>query len=136
MPQIATGVAIFKYIYDELRNNNITQNSIFILDEPEAHLHSIWQDHLANLLLLISFKLNIKLVVASHNDYFIDKLSYVFLKEGKSTKIIHLTSKDANQSGYTSEEIDVNDYRQVSSLFKELSAPKMRLLNDKMQITR
>lgn len=71
---VATGVKSLGILEILLSNGRLNKNTILIIDEPEVHLHPKWQVKYAEILILISQKLNVKVLLNSHSPYFIRAL--------------------------------------------------------------
>lgn len=65
--EAATGLKSFAYVLRLLENGYLTENSILIIDEPEAHLHPQWIVEFARILVLLNKECNTKILLASHN---------------------------------------------------------------------
>ena len=63
----ATGIKTFIYLQRLLQNGCLTDSTLLLIDEPEAHLHPQWIVEYARLLVLINKKLGTKIMIASHN---------------------------------------------------------------------
>lgn len=50
-----------------IENGYLTENSILIIDEPEAHLHPQWIVEFARILVLLNREVGCKVLLASHN---------------------------------------------------------------------
>mgnify|MGYP000854333236 CR=1 FL=1 len=72
---IATGIKSFGILELLLKNERLDEKTILIIDEPEVHLHPKWQIRYAELLILISKSLKVKVLLNSHSPYFIRALS-------------------------------------------------------------
>lgn len=69
----ASGIKSFGILQLLLLNGVLNKNSILILDEPENHLHPIWQLKYAKLLVTFA-KNGITTLIASHSPYMIEAL--------------------------------------------------------------
>ena len=69
----ASGIKSFGILQLLLLNGVLNKNSILILDEPENHLHPIWQLRYAKLLVIFA-KNGITTLIASHSPYMIEAL--------------------------------------------------------------
>ena len=69
----ASGIKSFGILQLLLLNGVLNKNSILILDEPENHLHPIWQLKYAKLLVIFA-KNGITTLIASHSPYMIEAL--------------------------------------------------------------
>ena len=105
---VATGIKSFGIIEILLKNKQLDENTILIIDEPEVHLHPKWQIKYAEILILISKELGVKILLNSHSPYLIramevyrkthdyeENIKFYTLAdciEGKSKKIIDVTN--------------------------------------------
>ena len=94
----ATGIKSFSLLLILLRKGWLRGNTLLIVDEPEVHLHPIWQVRYAEVLVELVRK-NIQVLVTTHSPYLlqaIEKFSkekdiqcrtnfYLFSRAGKST---------------------------------------------------
>ena len=58
-----------------IQNNSLKENSFLIIDAPESNLHPEWQIKYAQILVLLSKRLNIHLYLNSHSPMFIEAIS-------------------------------------------------------------
>lgn len=65
--EAATGLKTFAYMLRLIENGYLTENSILIIDEPEAHLHPQWIVEFARILVLLNKEIGCKVLLASHN---------------------------------------------------------------------
>lgn len=63
----ATGIISFSILLQLLENGWITENTLLIIDEPEAHLHPQWIVEYARVLVIINKILGTKIFVSTHN---------------------------------------------------------------------
>ena len=105
---VATGIKSFGIIEILLKNKQLDENTILIIDEPEVHLHPKWQIKYAEILILISKELGVKILLNSHSPYLIramevyrktynyeDNIKFYTLTdctEGKSKKTVDVTN--------------------------------------------
>mgnify|MGYP000871137946 FL=1 len=105
---VATGIKSFGIIEILLKNKQLDENTILIIDEPEVHLHPKWQIKYVEILILISKELGVKILLNSHSPYLIramevyrktynyeDNIKFYTLTdctEGKSKKLIDVTN--------------------------------------------
>ncbi|MBK8626370.1 MAG: DUF3696 domain-containing protein [Saprospiraceae bacterium] len=62
------------------------ENSVFIIEEPEANLHPALQSKMADMFMEAIQKFNIQLIVETHSEYLIRKLQYLTAKKEISTE--------------------------------------------------
>ena len=65
--ETATGFKTFIYLQRLIENGHLDEETLFLLDEPEVHLHPQWIVEYAKLLVLLHKKLGVKIVLATHN---------------------------------------------------------------------
>lgn len=63
----ATGFKTFSYLQRLLENGLLNDETLLMIDEPEAHLHPQWIVEFARLLVLLNKELGLKIMIASHN---------------------------------------------------------------------
>ena len=71
---VALGIKGFGLIQLLLKNHHLNSRTLLIIDEPEIHLHPNWQVLYAEILVLLSKKLEIPILLTSHSPYFIEAL--------------------------------------------------------------
>ena len=71
---VALGIKGFGLIQLLLKNNQLNSRTLLIIDEPEIHLDPNWQVLYAEILVLLSKKLEIPILLTSHSPYFIEAL--------------------------------------------------------------
>lgn len=80
----ATGFKTLAYLQRLLENGYIDENTLLIIDEPEAHLHPQWIVEFARLLVLLNKKLGLKIMLASHNPDMVAAIQAIAVREGIS----------------------------------------------------
>lgn len=78
----ATGIISFSILMQLLENGWITENTLLIIDEPEAHLHPQWIVEYARVLVKINKILGTKIFVSTHNPDMLAALQSISEKEG------------------------------------------------------
>ena len=81
LAKAATGVKTFTYLQRLLQNGYLTDTTLLLIDEPEAHLHPQWIVEYARLLVLIHKKLGVKIMIASHNPDMVAAIRSIAEKE-------------------------------------------------------
>lgn len=49
----------------------LTESTVLVLDEPEAHLHPAWQNKFAEIIVMLVKELNVKILLTSHSPNFV-----------------------------------------------------------------
>ncbi len=79
---VATGMKSFAYILRLLENGYLDNQTLLVIDEPEAHLHPQWIVKFARILVLLHTRLGVKIMVASHNPDMVAAIQAIGLAEG------------------------------------------------------
>ena len=82
--EAATGLKTFAYMMRLIENGYLDENSLLLIDEPEAHLHPQWIVEFARILVLLHKELGTKVLIASHNPDMIAALQSISRSEGLS----------------------------------------------------
>ena len=82
MKDAATGFKTFSYLQRLLENGYLNEETLLMIDEPEAHLHPQWVVEFARLLVLLNKKLGLKIMLASHNPDMVAAIHDIANKEG------------------------------------------------------
>jgi predicted ATPase len=85
--EVATGVKSFSILQMLLNNGSLNENTLLILDEPEAHLHPQWIVEYGHFLVYLNKVVGVKLLVASHSPDMVSALKYITEKEGNPEKL-------------------------------------------------
>lgn len=83
----ATGIKSFAILQMLLRNGHIKEDTLLILDEPEAHLHPQWIAEYARVIVLIHKTLGTKFLISSHNPDMVGAIRYIAEAEGCIDKL-------------------------------------------------
>lgn len=67
---LATGTKMFSIIKILLENGRLEENTMLILDEPEAHLHPMWQNAFAEIIVLLIKELGVNVLLTTHSPNF------------------------------------------------------------------
>lgn len=82
LKDVATGFKTFSYLQRLLENGYLNEETLLMIDEPEAHLHPQWVVEFARLLVLLNKKLGLKIMLASHNPDMVAAIHDIANKEG------------------------------------------------------
>lgn len=118
LAKAATGVKTFTYLQRLLQNGYLTDNTLMLIDEPEAHLHPQWIVEYARLLVLIHKKLGVKIMIASHNPDMVAAIRAIAEKEEVlSNTHFYLAERNADYGRYT-----YSDLRQeINEIFRSFN---------------
>lgn len=79
--ECATGVKSFALLQMLLKNLFLDENTLLIIDEPEAHLHPQWIIEYARLIVLLHKRVGVKFFIASHSTDMVSAIRYIAEKE-------------------------------------------------------
>lgn len=71
---VASGMKLFLILQRLIANGSLRENSWVLIDEPESNLHPDWHLKLAEILVLLKIKMNIRILISSHSPYFMRAL--------------------------------------------------------------
>ena len=91
----ATGIISFSILLQLLENGWITENTLLIIDEPEAHLHPQWIVEYARILVKINKILGTKIFISTHNPDMLAALQAISGNEGTLPQtLFYIAEKD------------------------------------------
>mgnify|MGYP003478230461 FL=1 len=105
---VALGIKGFGLIQLLLKNHQLNSRTLLIIDEPEIHLHPNWQVLYAEILVLISKKLEILILLTSHSTYFIEALK-VFSEKYEYEEKTNFYFSQKSKDNLTAKIIDVSN---------------------------
>jgi putative ATP-dependent endonuclease of the OLD family len=78
------------------------RDGILIIDEPELHLHYLWQKKLSNILIQVSQQKNIQIFYSTHSSSLINsdnfnKIFRFYIDQNKSSNYVRLSSFNGNK---------------------------------------
>ena len=114
----ATGIKTFAYIEQLLRKGYLTNRTILIIDEPEAHLHPQWIVEFARLLVLLNKEIGLKIMIASHDPDMVSAIRYVSEAEGTLDNTnFYLAEPDEDTETYTYKHLGTD----IESIFESFN---------------
>ena len=115
----ATGIKTFAYIEQLLRKRYLTNRTVLIIDEPEAHLHPQWIVEFARLLVLLNKEIGLKVMVASHDPDMVSAIRYVSEAEGTLDNTnFFIAEQNGNSQTYTYKDLG-NDIEPIFASFNK-----------------
>lgn len=94
--EVATGFKTFSYLQRLLENGYLNNETLLLIDEPEAHLHPQWIVEFARLLVMLNKKTGLKILIASHNPDMVAALHDIADKEGVLDKTNFYVAQQVN----------------------------------------
>ena len=83
---LATGSKMFSIIKILLEKGEIDSSTMLVLDEPEAHLHPMWQNAFAEIIVMLVKELNVNVVLTTHSPNFMLAIDAYMRKYGIEDK--------------------------------------------------
>ncbi len=101
LSEAATGFKTFSYLQRLLENGYLNDETLLMIDEPEAHLHPQWIVEFARLLVLLNKKLGLKIMIASHNPDMVAAIHDIAYKEGVLNDTNFYVAQPENPDSHT-----------------------------------
>ena len=84
--EVATGIKSFALIESLLQKGLLTERTLLIIDEPEAHLHPQWTVEYARIITTLHRELGVKFLLATHSPRLVQSLSLLASEEEETAK--------------------------------------------------
>lgn len=97
----ATGIRSLSMIQALLRNGTITENTLLIIDEPEAHLHPQWIVEYARIIVMLHQKIGTKFFIASHSTDFVSAIKYIAEKQKVQKSLSFYLAEEDKRKQYS-----------------------------------
>jgi hypothetical protein len=121
---LSAGIKSFAIIKRLLKNRQLTERTILIIDEPETNLHPEWQLTFAEILVSLQKDLNMKLMLATHSPYFLNAVEVFSEKYDIKDKCRYYLTENANDEAFAT----ITDVTETTELiYAKLSAPLREL---------
>ena len=91
------------------------EGSILIIEQPEAHLHPKVQSELADVLIDVVKNRNIQIILESHSEHLLHRLTRRIAEENLSAEDTALYSCQINDGKSTAEKLQVDEYGNISN---------------------
>ncbi len=121
---VALGIKGFGLIQLLVKNNQLNDRTLLIIDEPEIHLHPNWQILYAEILVLLSKKMEIPILLTSHSPYFIEALK-VFSEKYNFQQKTNFYFSQKSKDNLSSKIIDVSD--NISPILASISEAHFKI---------
>lgn len=114
----ATGIKSMALLQLLLKNRFLDENTLLIIDEPEAHLHPQWIIEYARILVLLQKKVNVKLFITSHSTDMVSAIKYISEKEKVQDKVSFYVANEKGKHKYTYSYLE-NDIEPIFESFNK-----------------
>ena len=99
LSNLATGSKMFSILKVLLDKGEIDSTTMLILDEPEAHLHPMWQNAFAEIIALLVKKLDVKILLTTHSPNFMLALD-AYMRKYSLADITNFYQTDFLEDGF------------------------------------
>lgn len=125
LANLAMGSKLFAILKMLIKNGSIDNNTVLILDEPEAHLHPERQNILAEIIAILVKEIGLRIIITSHSPNFVLAIQTYSEKYGLGDKTNYYTTNKID--GYQIKYNRVNDnlsviYSDFAKYFSEIKA--------------
>mgnify|MGYP003289528404 CR=1 FL=1 len=121
----ATGYKSFAYLLRLLANGYLKNDTLLLIDEPEAHLHPQWIVEFANILVQLNKVLGVKILVASHNPDMVSAIRTISEAEGVLEKTRFYLAQCSDKDSYKYDYIDLGT--EIGPIFKSFNIALNRI---------
>ena len=122
----ASGIKQIGIVQMLLANRELKDNCVLIIDEPEVNLHPEWQMKFAEILVLLSTKLNVSLYLNTHSPLFVEAI-YTFSDyyDIADKTRYHLAESSTKKEGF----IDIAEVERddLSRIYDDLGNPYLAM---------
>lgn len=98
--ECATGLKSFAIIQLLLQRGLLTDKTLLIIDEPEAHLHPQWVVEYARLMVLLNKEIGVRFLIASHHPEMVSAIKYISEKEKPNAGINFYLAEQSKNDTY------------------------------------
>lgn len=121
----ATGFKSFAYLLRLLENGYLKNDTLLLIDEPEAHLHPQWIVEFANILVKFNKELGVKVIVTSHNPDMVSAIRAISEGEGILDNTRFYLAKCQNKETYKYDYIDLGT--EIGPIFESFNIALNRI---------
>jgi predicted ATPase len=95
--ECATGIKSFAVLQILFKNGFLTNKTLLIIDEPEAHLHPQWVVEYARLIVLLHKHIGVRFLIASHHPDMVSAIKYISEKEQVDDKLHYYLAEQTGE---------------------------------------
>lgn len=125
MQDVSDGRKTFIMLLRLLSDNQLNEDDVLILDEPEIHLHPAWQLDLAKMLVELRHAFHLTILVSTHSPYFLEALE-TYANQRKITDEAHYYMMRRQDGACVCEDVT----HQLERVYGVLAEPFNRLDNE------
>lgn len=116
--ECATGIKSMALLQLLLKNRFLDENTLLIIDEPEAHLHPQWIVEYARILVLLHKKVKVKFFITSHSTDMVSAIKYISEKERVDRNVSFYVAQENSQHKYSYTYLE-NDIEPIFASFNK-----------------
>lgn len=114
---MATGFKAFAYILRMIEIGSLNNQTLLIIDEPEAHLHPQWVVEFARILVLLYKELGVRVLITSQNPNMVAAIQTIAEKEEKLLDVTFYQAYEVSDNKYNF----LNHKQDISEIFKSFN---------------
>lgn len=122
---LAAGSKLFAIIKKLLENAVLKEDTLLILDEPEAHLHPEWQNRFAEIIVLLVKCLEPHVLLTTHSPNFVMALEKYSKKHNIWNDKVNIYSTEHTANDYMVEYVDMKN--SIEKIYGKLATPLFEL---------
>lgn len=129
---LSEGLKAFAILKRLLENDELNEQDVLILDEPEIHLHPEWQLVYAELIVLLQKTFNLTVLLTTHSPYFLEAIEVYAKLHDVSNKVTYYLSQQENEE-VTFENVTGHTdrvYQKLLEPFEKLEQLRLQLRMD------
>ena len=106
-----------------LETEALCDTDVLILDEPEIHLHPMWQITFAHLIVLLQKAFDLSVIITTHSHFFVDAIDLYTTKYGIAGKTHYYLAEQRGERASFREVTDCKDalYEKMSDAVEVLN---------------
>ena len=125
LSNLATGSKMFSIMRMLLDKGEIDNTTMLILDEPESHLHPMWQNAFAEIIVLLVKKIGVRILLTTHSPNFMLALD-AYMRKYNIADITNFYQTDISEDNFVRYNCVNNDMGKIYQDFLQyLSEVKM-----------
>lgn len=115
---VATGIKAFSIIQLLLKNNQLNDKTLLIIDEPESNLHPQWIIEYARIIVMLNKTIGVKFFLATHNPDMVSAIRYISEKENTLENVnFYLAEKSGQDFKYNYKHLD----KEIDPIFESFN---------------
>ena len=130
LKNLSSGVKAFIVLKMLLEANFINRRDVLILDEPEIHLHPMWQLKYAELIVLLQKEFDLSVVITTHSNFFLNAIETYSRKYETSDKL-KLYLAEVEEGGAVMKDVTDN----TEPIYKKMAEAVATLRSERIELS-